>query len=100
MFFTYIYIHIYLLICVFPLPCNSTEGSRSTCRRCLKPLTVGSLRLGVRSHIPLFNHAITMHRILYLSQQHLVSPFSEQSSLMGWPSYVRRGQKTTMPIVL
>ena len=46
-----------------PPTCNSTEGSRSTCRRCLKPLTVGSLRLGVRSHIPLFNHTIATQRI-------------------------------------
>lgn len=37
-------------------PC--TEGSRSTCRRCLKALPPGSIRLGVRSHIPLFNHTV------------------------------------------
>lgn len=37
---------------------HGTEGARSTCRRCLKPVLPGSMRLGVRSHIPLFNHTV------------------------------------------
>ena len=33
-------------------------GAVSTCRRCLRPIAAGSLKLGVRSHIPLFNHTV------------------------------------------
>jgi hypothetical protein len=60
---------------------HCTDGARSTCRRCLKPCGQG-MRLGVRSHVPLFNHTvISWHHPACLSFRGLV----EQEAASGRP---------------